>query len=86
FVATQNIPNYLKPAFISIDHEPFYKHHRFHIKPTTTPFFSTITDRHVQSASTITQQLLNNYYYHNQPSFTTKIKQFFLPPKLQNQY
>ncbi|WP_186306056.1 transglycosylase domain-containing protein, partial [Staphylococcus epidermidis] len=30
--------------------------------------------------------VLKNYCYHNQPSFTTKIKEFFVAPKLENQY
>ena len=32
FVATENMPNYVKGAFISMEDERFYKHHGFDIK------------------------------------------------------
>lgn len=72
FVATENMPNYVKGAFISMEDERFYKHHGFDIKGTTRALFSTISDRDVQGGSTITQQVVKNYYYDNERSFTRK--------------
>ncbi|WP_391556869.1 transglycosylase domain-containing protein, partial [Staphylococcus saprophyticus] len=66
--------------------QPFYKHHRFHLKATSPPLFSTFTHKTLQPPTTITQQLLKNYYYHNQHSITTKIKHFFVPHTLHKQY
>ena len=77
FVATENMPNYVKGAFISMEDERFYKHHGFDIKGTTRALFSTISDRDVQGGSTITQQVVKNYYYDNERSFTRKIKELF---------
>ena len=45
FVVTENMPNYVKGAFISMEDERFYKHHGFDIKGTTRALFSTISDR-----------------------------------------
>ena len=74
FVATEIYPNYVKGAFISMEDERFYKHHGFDIKGTTRALFSTISDRDVQGGSTITQQVVKNYYYDNERSFTRKSK------------
>ena len=86
FVATENMPNYVKGAFISMEDERFYKHHGFDIKGTTRALFSTISDRDVQGGSTITQQVVKNYYYDNERSFTRKIKELFVARKVEKQY
>ena len=56
FVSSDNMPNYVKGAFISMEDERFSKHHGFDIKGTTRALFSTIGEREVQGGSTITQQ------------------------------
>ncbi|MCG2389202.1 monofunctional peptidoglycan glycosyltransferase SgtB [Staphylococcus epidermidis] len=86
FVAAENMPNYVKGAFISMEDERFYKHHGFDIKGTTRALFSTISDRDVQGGSTITQQVVKNYYYDNERSFTRKIKELFVARKVEKQY
>ena len=42
FVVTENMPNYVKGAFISMEDERFYKHHGFDIKGTTRALLSTL--------------------------------------------
>ena len=46
-VPADNMPNYVKGAFISMEDERFYKHHGFDLKGTTRALFSTIIDRDV---------------------------------------
>ena len=81
-----NMPDYVKGAFISMEDERFYKHHGFDVKGTTRALFSTIGDRDVQGGSTITQQTVKNYYYDNERSFTRKLKELFVAHKVEQQY
>ena len=48
FVSADNMPEYVKGAFISMEDERFYNHHGFDLKGTTRALFSTISDRDVQ--------------------------------------
>ncbi|MBO1199798.1 monofunctional peptidoglycan glycosyltransferase SgtB [Staphylococcus simiae] len=86
FVAANNMPDYVKGAFISMEDERFYKHHGFDIKGTTRALFSTISDHDVQGGSTITQQVVKNYYYDNGRSFTRKVKELFVAHRVEKQY
>lgn len=45
-----------------MEDERFYNHHGFDLKGTTRALFSTISDRDVQGGSTITQQVVKNYF------------------------
>lgn len=86
FVAADNMPNYVKGAFISMEDERFYNHHGFDIKGTTRALFSTLSDREVQGGSTITQQVVKNYYFDNSRSLTRKFKELFIAHKVESQY
>lgn len=86
FVSSDNMPNYVKGAFISMEDERFSKHHGFDIKGTTRALFSTIGEHDVQGGSTITQQTVKNYYYNNERSFTRKLKELFVAHKVEQQY
>lgn len=86
FVSVDDMPEYVKGAFVSMEDERFYKHHGFDLKGTTRALFSTISDRDVQGGSTITQQVVKNCYYDNERSFTRKIKELFVAHKVERQY
>lgn len=86
FVSVDNMPDYVKGAFISMEDERFYKHHGFDVKGTTRALFSTIGEHDVQGGSTITQQTVKNYYYDNERSFTRKLKELFVAHKVEQQY
>lgn len=86
YVSSDNMPDYVKGAFISMEDERYYKHHGFDVKGTTRALFSTIGDRDVQGGSTITQQTVKNYYYDNERSFTRKLKELFVAHKVEQQY
>ncbi|BCN88811.1 monofunctional peptidoglycan glycosyltransferase SgtB [Staphylococcus argenteus] len=86
FVSADDMPDYVKGAFISMEDERFYKHHGFDLKGTTRALFSTISDRDVQGGSTITQQVVKNYFYDNDRSFTRKVKELFVAHRVEKQY
>ena len=86
FVATENMPNYVKGAFISMEDERFYKHHGFDIKGTTRALFSTISDRDVQGGSTITQQVVRIIITIMNDPLQEKSKELFVARKVEKQY
>lgn len=86
YVSADQMPKYVRGAFISLEDERFYKHHGFDFKGTTRALFSTLSDHDVQGGSTITQQVVKNYYYDNERSFTRKVKELFVAHKVEKQY
>ncbi|BGE82058.1 glycosyltransferase [Staphylococcus petrasii] len=86
YVPVDNMPDYVKGAFISMEDERFYKHHGFDVKGTVRAIFSTIGEHDVQGGSTITQQTVKNYYYSNERSFTRKLKELFVAHKVEQEY
>ncbi|WP_039069032.1 monofunctional peptidoglycan glycosyltransferase SgtB [Staphylococcus shinii] len=86
FVAASNMPDYTKGAFIAMEDERFYKHHGFDFKGTSRALFSTLSDKSVQGGSTITQQVVKNYYYDNEQSFTRKVKELFVAHRVEKNY
>lgn len=86
FVSASNMPDYTKGAFIAMEDERFYKHHGFDFKGTSRALFSTLSDKSVQGGSTITQQVVKNYYYDNEQSFTRKVKELFVAHRVEKNY
>lgn len=86
FVSVSNMPDYAKGAFIAMEDERYYKHHGFDIKGTSRALFSTLSDKSVQGGSTLTQQVVKNYYYDNEQSFTRKVKELFVAHRVEKAY
>ncbi|MBN6851416.1 monofunctional peptidoglycan glycosyltransferase SgtB [Staphylococcus saprophyticus] len=86
FVYASDMRDYTKGAFIAMEDERFYKHHGFDVKGTSRALFSTLSDKSVQGGSTITQQVVKNYYYDNEQSVTRKIKELFVAHRVEKEY
>ncbi|WP_251518511.1 MULTISPECIES: monofunctional peptidoglycan glycosyltransferase SgtB [Staphylococcus] len=86
FVPASNMPKYTKGAFIAMEDERFYKHHGLDFKGTSRALFSTLSDKDVQGGSTITQQVVKNYYYDNERSFLRKVKELFVARRVEKKY
>src|SRR5699024_2526313 len=86
FVSVSNMPDYTKGAFIAMEDERYYKHHGFDIKGKSRAIFSTLSDRNVQGGSTITQQVVKNYFYDNEQSITRKLKELFVAHRVEKAY
>ncbi|MBA1354546.1 MULTISPECIES: monofunctional peptidoglycan glycosyltransferase SgtB [Staphylococcus] len=86
FVSVSNMPDYTKGAFIAMEDERYYKHHGFDIKGTSRALFSTLSDKSVQGGSTITQQVVKNYFYDNEQSITRKVKELFVAHRVEKSY
>ncbi|MCU5746232.1 monofunctional peptidoglycan glycosyltransferase SgtB [Staphylococcus sp. SQ8-PEA] len=86
YVAAKDMPEYTKGAFIAMEDERFYSHHGFDIKGMSRALFSTLGDHNVQGGSTITQQVVKNYYYDNERSFTRKVKELCVAHRVEKTY
>ena len=83
FVSADNMPEYVKGAFISMEDERFYNHHGFDLKGTTRALFSTISDRDARWKYHYTTSC-QNYFYDNDRSFTRKVKELFVAHRVEN--
>lgn len=83
-VNSQEIPDLLKNAFISIEDKNFYKHEGYDL---TALLRSTIVNiqagRSKQGASTITQQLARILFLSSEKTYTRKIKELILARRIE---
>ncbi|QLK86374.1 monofunctional peptidoglycan glycosyltransferase SgtB [Staphylococcus sp. 17KM0847] len=87
YVDARAIPEYTKGAFIAVEDRRFYKHHGVDFKGSIRAIFTSIKDPdRLQGGSTITQQLVKNYYYDNQQTITRKLKEMFVAWRVEDEY
>ena len=86
YVSAADMPDYTKGAFVAMEDERFYKHYGFDFKGTSRALFSTLSDNNVQGGSTLTQQVVKNYFYDNEQSITRKIKELFVAHRVEKTY
>ncbi|MCQ2957614.1 MAG: PBP1A family penicillin-binding protein [Candidatus Gastranaerophilales bacterium] len=83
-VNSQEIPDLLKNAFISIEDKNFYKHEGYDL---TALLRSTIVNiqagRSKQGASTITQQLARILFLSSEKTYTRKLKELILARRIE---
>lgn len=92
-VSSEDIPQNLSNAFVSIEDERFYKHHGIDLKRILGAFYNDIKSKihkqnNIQGASTITQQLIKNRMFlndslDNRLSLKRKIQEAYLAIKLE---
>lgn len=86
-VSFEKIPQSIKDATIAIEDERFYKHNGLDIKSLLRALFVNLTrQRVVQGGSTITQQLIKNYFLSPERTIARKIKEFVLSLQLERKY
>lgn len=84
FVSIQDMPDYTKEAFISIEDKSFYKHNGLNYKRIAKATFNNLKSKNLgEGASTITQQLVKNRFLTNEKTFSRKIKEAYLSKKLE---
>ncbi|MBI5974718.1 monofunctional peptidoglycan glycosyltransferase SgtB [Staphylococcus canis] len=87
YVASTDMPDYTKNAFIAVEDRRFYKHKGVDYRGSLRAIFSSVRDRdNLQGGSTITQQLVKNYYYDNQQTLTRKLKEIFVAKRVEDEY
>ncbi len=81
------LPNYVKNAFISIEDKTFYSHSGINIKRIMKSFFDNLTSGYAKSgASTISQQLVKNLHLSSEKTLKRKIQEAYLTKKLEQKF
>jgi penicillin-binding protein 1A len=88
-VSLDEMSDYLKDAYISIEDERFYSHHGIDIKRTLgsalrSVIYYTTGKGSIQGGSTLTQQLIKNTLLNNEVKVERKIREIYLSISLEN--
>jgi len=81
------IPEYVKNAFISIEDKTFYKHKGLNYKRIIKSMINNLKSGYFkEGGSTISQQLIKNTHLNSEKTFDRKIKEIILTKKLENNF
>ncbi|MCC8139212.1 MAG: PBP1A family penicillin-binding protein [Lachnospiraceae bacterium] len=87
YLSADEIPDYVKEAFVSIEDKRFYKHSGFDLIGIFRAVGSLISSNSVsQGGSTITQQLARNVYLTHTVSWERKVEEIFIAISLEKLY
>jgi penicillin-binding protein 1A len=87
FLPSNAIPNQVKQAFISAEDKNFYSHHGIDPEGMARAAMVLVQgSKHIQGASTITQQVAKNFLLTNERSFDRKIKEALLSMRIEQTY
>ena len=85
FVASEDIPDLVKQAFISAEDKNFYRHHGYDTRGMIAALIEAVQSRgeSMRGASTITQQVMKNFLLDGSRSVERKIKEIILATRLE---
>lgn len=87
YVPFEKISQPLKDATLAIEDDQFYNHHGINIKSMLRAFAVNLFEQKVaQGGSTITQQLIKNYFLSPEKTLSRKIKEVVLSLELEQKY
>ena len=87
YVTSDEIPEYVKKAFVVMEDRSFYEHSGIDIKGIIRAVVANITNGGItQGASTITQQLAKNTFLTQDVTWERKIKEIILSEKLEKKF
>jgi membrane peptidoglycan carboxypeptidase len=83
-VALNKVPEQVRQAVLAAEDRTFYTEPGVSIRGTTRAFWSTLTGKQVQGGSTVTQQLVRNYYegFSQERTVTRKLKEIMVSLKV----
>lgn len=86
-VRISEVPELMQKGLISVEDRSFYSHHGISIRGVLRSVLANIrAGRKVQGASTITQQLVRNFFLTLERSWTRKINEMFMAILLERHY
>ncbi|MEI4800822.1 PBP1A family penicillin-binding protein [Bacillus sp. FJAT-51639] len=86
-VTYDQIPKVVESAFLATEDSRFYEHNGIDFKRTAKAIFENVTgDFGSQGGSTITQQVIKNYFLTMQKTTKRKVQEWYLAYKLEQQY
>ncbi len=85
FVASEDIPDLVKQAFISAEDKNFYSHHGYDTRSMVAALVEAVRTRgeRVRGASTITQQVMKNFLLSSDRTAERKIKEIILAARVE---
>ncbi|MEH6851391.1 penicillin-binding protein 1A [Bacillus sp. 491mf] len=86
-VTYDQVPKVVESAFLATEDSRFYEHNGIDFKRTTKAIFENVTgDFGSQGGSTITQQVIKNYFLTRKKTAERKVQEWYLSYKLEQQY
>lgn len=83
----EELPDYVKNAFISIEDKKFYTHNGINYKRIIKSFINNLKSGYIkEGGSTISQQLIKNTHLNSDKTFDRKIKEIILTKKLEQNF
>ena len=83
-IKIDELNDYTKNAFISIEDKNFYKHNGINLKRITKAALTNLKEGYIkEGASTISQQLIKNTHLENEKTFKRKLKEIMLTLRLE---
>ncbi len=87
YLEIDQVPYYVKTAFISVEDRKFYSHNGIDIKGILRAAKAIVTDKRIsQGGSTITQQLGRNIFLSYEKTWERKVEEMFIAMELENIY
>lgn len=85
FVASEDIPDLVKQAFISAEDKNFYTHHGYDTRGMVAAVIEAVQSRgqRMRGASTITQQVMKNFLLSSDRTAERKIKEIILAARVE---
>ncbi|MGG2066336.1 PBP1A family penicillin-binding protein [Bacillus sp. S14(2024)] len=86
-ITYDQVPKVVENAFLATEDSRFYEHHGIDYRRTAKAIFLNVTgDFGSQGGSTITQQVVKNYFLTMQKTTKRKVQEWYLAYKLEQQY
>lgn len=85
-VKLQDVPQTLIDALIATEDRAFYEHHGISIRGTARAFYTNLTGGKRQGGSTITQQLVKNFYLNSDKTIKRKANEAIMAMLLEHHY
>jgi len=85
-IPTNEISDFIKYATVATEDDSFYEHPGIALKSILRAFWANIRGKHIQGASTITQQFIKNSMLTPERTLTRKIKEVILSLELERKY
>lgn len=87
FVQVEDMPDYTKNAFVAVEDKRFYTHDGIDGRGISRAIAVSLKNGQLtQGGSTITQQVVKNYFYTNETQLTRKVKEMFVAKRVENNY
>ncbi|HCN61000.1 monofunctional peptidoglycan glycosyltransferase SgtB [Mammaliicoccus fleurettii] len=87
FVQVEDMPDYTKNAFVAVEDKRFYDHEGIDLRGVSRALAVSLKNGQLtQGGSTITQQVVKNYFYSNETQLTRKVKEMFVAKRVEDKY